>query len=116
MEYHSDKKYREIRVDVKKKEKELTDANFAGSCYVDASRNIAVAAGGEADLGKDLEESGLGKGVAVAGPSPDMFHRLAKYQIKLVQSSFLFWKCRDMDVILLLVDAGRTNSPVPLPP
>ena len=113
MEYHSDKKYREIRVDVKKKEKELTDANFAGSCYVDASRNIAVAAGGEADLGKDLEDSGLGKGVAVAGPSPDMFHRLAKYQIKLVQVSFCVGQ---LNVMLQIVVAGRTNSPVPLPP
>ena len=85
--YTKDKKYREMQTEIRKKQKK-TDASslMMGGEYVDAYRNISVAATGEQDLNKDLEDKGMSsKDKGATGPSAEMFHKLAKYQIKCGQ-------------------------------
>ena len=50
-----DRKYREVQHEIKKKQKDQGE-DFVGLAYVDAYRNISVAATGEADLSKDLDD------------------------------------------------------------
>ena len=87
--YTRDKKYREVQTEIRKKQKQkqTDDGSFMmGGEYVDAYRNISVAAIGEKDLNKDLEDKGISSKIKeVGGPSAEMFHKLAKYQIKCVK-------------------------------
>lgn len=82
--YTRDKKYREVQTEIRKKQKQDAGSSLMmGGEYVDAYRNISVAATGEQDLNKDLEDKGMSaKGKESGGPSAEMFHKLAKYQIK----------------------------------
>ena len=87
--YTKDKKYREVQTEIRKKQKK-TDASslMMGGEYVDAYRNISVAATGEQDLNKDLEDKGMSsKDKEATGPSAEMYHKLAKYQIKCGQDA-----------------------------
>ena len=79
----NDKKFRQLQFEIIKKQK-LAEENFIGGEYVDAYRNIAVSAGGEADLSKDLEEKGLITENS-GGPSLEMFLVEAKSQIRRQQ-------------------------------
>ena len=81
--YTRDKKFREVQTEVRKKQKQTDESLMMGGEYVDAYRNISVAATGEKDLNKDLEDQGMSsKDKEATGPSAEMFHKLAKYQIK----------------------------------
>ena len=81
--YTRDKKFREVQTGVRKKQKQTDDSLMMGGEYVDAYRNISVAATGEKDLNEDLEDQGMSsKDKEATGPSAEMFHKLAKYQIK----------------------------------
>ena len=78
------KKYTEIQYEIKKKEKlkEIYYDHDDDTVYVDSYRNISVALGEVTDLSKELKDKGFENKEIVGGPSLQMFHTEAKFQLR----------------------------------
>ena len=108
MDGPKNQKYTEIQYEIKKKEKlkEILYDHDEDTVYVDSYRNISVALGEVTDLSKELKDKGFDTKEIVGGPSLEMFHTEAKFQLRLgglivqslvnspmVDTTSLRWRC-----------------------
>ena len=84
MEGPKNKKYDEIKYEIRKKDKlkEVSYDHDDDTVYVDSHRNISVALGEVSDLSKELKDKGFEKKVEANGPSLQMFLNEARFQLR----------------------------------
>ena len=84
MEGPKNRKYNEIKYEIRKKEKlkEVFYDHDDDTVYVDSNRNISVGLGEVSDLSKELKDKGFEDKVVVGGPSLQMFLTQARFQLR----------------------------------